>query len=148
MIGNAVRVLIDTNVLISYLWPSSRPGGTIDTVVEAALSGAFTWLAPEVLIAEMFTTITTKTYIAHRIGAEQAQRFVNAIHAIAEILPPIQEPIPKLVRDPKDDYLLAYALVGQADYLVTGDDDLLALGAVDRLRIISPAAFANELTRR
>ena len=38
---------------------------------------------------------------------------------------------------PKDDYLLAYGLMGGADYLVTGDEDLLTLGDVEGLKIVS-----------
>jgi predicted nucleic acid-binding protein len=53
-------------------------------------------------------------------------------------------PLP-LTRDPKDDYLLTYALAGQADYLVTGDADLLVLGQVGTVRIVSPADFAALL---
>ena len=45
----------------------------------------------------------------------------------------------------KDDYLLAYALVGSADYLATGDDDLPDLGEVEGVRIVSPSDFAEAL---
>ena len=60
---------------------------------------------------------------------------------ISEIIPKITEEIPAVTRDPKDDYLLAYALVGQADYLVTGDNDLLTLDQVENVRIVTAHDF-------
>jgi len=59
----------------------------------------------------------------------------------AELVPEIEETVPALVRDPKDDYLLAHALVARADYLVTGDKDLLVLNPVGDLQILSPTQF-------
>lgn len=53
-----------------------------------------------------------------------------------------------LTRDPKDDYLLAYALVGQADYLVTGDHDLLALQHVGDTQIVTTSEFWEILKGR
>lgn len=55
--------------------------------------------------------------------------------------------IPRITRDLKDDYLLAYAVVGEADYLVTGDKDLLVLEKIGEVAIVSPADFAKLLTR-
>lgn len=59
----------------------------------------------------------------------------------------IPDPIPAVIRDRDDDYLLAHALVGEADYLVTGDDDLTPLGRVGKLKIVSPSDFARALNR-
>lgn len=50
-----------------------------------------------------------------------------------------------MCRDPEDDYLLAYALVGKADYLVTGDRDLLVLGSVGKTKIVTAQQFLDEL---
>ena len=66
---------------------------------------------------------------------------------IAELIPPISSGgssktvLPVVTRDAKDDYLLAYALVGQADYLVTGDEDLLVLQEIEGLKIVNPTQF-------
>ena len=60
--------------------------------------------------------------------------------------PPRLTAIPGIVRDPKDDYLMAHAILGRVDFLVTGDRDLLALdGEVDPLRILTAAAFSRML---
>ncbi len=49
-----------------------------------------------------------------------------------------------ICRDPKDDYLLALAKKGKADFLITGDDDLLVLKKHGKTRILKPAAFRKE----
>jgi hypothetical protein len=50
--------------------------------------------------------------------------------------------IPPTARDPRDDHILACAVEGHADYLITGDNDLLDLGRFRDIPIVSPAAFA------
>jgi uncharacterized protein len=47
-------------------------------------------------------------------------------------------------RDPDDDAILAAALEGCADYIVTGDQDLLTIGDYQGIRIIIPRAFLQR----
>lgn len=68
---------------------------------------------------------------------------VDVLSEVSEIVPRITTEIPAVTRDPKDDYLLAYALVGQVDYLVTGDRDLLVLGQVEHTKIVTARDFAE-----
>ena len=51
----------------------------------------------------------------------------------------------ELCRDPKDNFLLSLALDGQADYLVSGDEDLLVLGSVGSTSIVTLAALTQQL---
>ena len=53
--------------------------------------------------------------------------------------------IPRTARDPEDDQILACAVEGHADYVVSGDQDLLSLERYREIPIISPAAFAGLL---
>jgi predicted nucleic acid-binding protein len=50
-------------------------------------------------------------------------------------------------RDPDDDYLLGCAEAGAADYLVTGDEDLLAVGRFRGLAIVTAREFLSILSR-
>lgn len=50
-----------------------------------------------------------------------------------------------LVRDPDDNRVLAAAITGSADVIVTGDADLLDLQVVEGVRILTPADFTAEL---
>lgn len=52
-----------------------------------------------------------------------------------------------LCRDPGDDKFLELAVKGRADLIVSGDDDLLAMGAVRDIPIVAPAAFVRAVSR-
>lgn len=66
--------------------------------------------------------------------------------ALHGIVPPTHVGSPRpLSRDSKDDYLLAYAESGGADYLVTYDGDLLALDGAFAFRIVTPPDFLAVL---
>lgn len=51
-------------------------------------------------------------------------------------------------RDPDDDKLLETALMGDADCLVTGDGDLLAMSPFHDIPVLTPADFLERLTGR
>lgn len=72
-------------------------------------------------------------------------RFTALLRSVSENIPNIEEPIPAVTRVPKDDYLLAYTVVGRADYLVSVDQDLLVLGRVGQVSICSPREFVTLL---
>jgi putative PIN family toxin of toxin-antitoxin system len=61
------------------------------------------------------------------------------LEAIAEVVTPVE--VPRVCRDPDDDQILAIAVIGTVDALVTGDADLLALGAHGGVNISSIADF-------
>ena len=139
-----MRAFLDANILISYLL-RPRQGGPVHTVVTAAFAREYALLVSDALLGELQRKTAEKRYLADRITREDTAELVDIILAVAEVVPPIESNLPALTRDPKDDYLLAYAVVGRADYLVTGDDDLLVLREVEGVKIVSPAEFA-ELT--
>lgn len=50
----------------------------------------------------------------------------------------------RLCRDPKDDMFLDCAVAGGAKYLISGDKDLLTLGSVAGVKIVTPAEFLKK----
>jgi uncharacterized protein len=133
-----VRVVLDSNILISALLLSS---GHPATIYQAWLAGRFTLATCEEQIREL-RGVLSKPALAERIRPHRAGRLVNQIQKLAEIA----GPLPRVRRspDPEDDYLLALAEAAHADYLVTGDKSgLLALGSHQRTRIVSARAFAE-----
>jgi predicted nucleic acid-binding protein len=46
-----------------------------------------------------------------------------------------------VTRDPKDDAVVACAVEGKADYVVSGDQDLLALGEYEGIQVVTPRRF-------
>ncbi len=142
-----MRVLLDTNILISYLLTPGKDSPTIQ-IVSQGLLGDFVLLFPEDLLEELKRKAREKKYLAERITPEELGHLVDVLASVSERIPRIKEPIPAVTRDPKDDYLLAYALVGQVDYLVTGDEDLLALGKAGALSIVSAQEFVQILRKQ
>jgi putative PIN family toxin of toxin-antitoxin system len=133
-----MRVVLDINILISAL---IAPSGNPAAIYDAWKDRKFTLLTCEEHIDELRTTLQ-KPRIAQSIKPHRAGRMVNDLKALAENV----ETLPKVGRspDPADDYLLALAEAGPADYLVTGDKSgLLGLDRHKGARIITARAFAK-----
>lgn len=140
-----MRVLIDVNVWISYLLTTDMMS-PVKVVVDAALRYRFTLLVTDQLLTEFQNKGRSKPYLANRIPEEAIARLVNELARVAERIPTVPGPLERIVRDPKDDYLLVHARAGNVDFLVTGDKDLLALaGTIPHPRIVSPADFLAAL---
>ncbi len=69
------------------------------------------------------------------------------LRRLCEIVRPAPLPEP-FCRDRSDDHVLAAALAGRVDILVTGDDDLLTLRSFRGIRIVSPRKFLEILEGR
>ncbi len=139
-----MRVLVDANLFIAYLL-KPRADSFISLLLAAVVSGQITLLMPEALLSEIEQTITRKPNLISIIGVERLHRFLTLLQSLCEEIPLIREPIPPITRDPKDDYLIAYAVVGQADYLVSGDKDLLELQTAVPVTILNSAQFRQLL---
>jgi uncharacterized protein len=110
-----MRVVVDVNILVSALIvPTGQPAA----VIRMWLDGKFTLLTCAPHIDELRATLH-KPKIAALIEPHKAGRLVNQVKKVAEDI----DPLPRVERsaDPDDDYLLALAEAGNADYLVTGD---------------------------
>ncbi|MBU1088600.1 putative toxin-antitoxin system toxin component, PIN family [Patescibacteria group bacterium] len=135
-----MRVLLDTNILISYLLDFSGKS-RISKIVDKGVLGEYVILLPEELINEFTNKVLSKKYLKNKIKKEEPEEFVRILIEAGEIIPTIKEEIPVVTRDPKDDYLLACALVGEADFLVSGDKDLLVLKKVGGVRMVDVKGF-------
>lgn len=146
MSESALRVLIDTNVFVSHLLSRRIRSGTVSDIIEAMSLDRFTLLMPDELLMEIEDVITSRPYFVERIDPETARTFLEALRTTSELLPALTALPPAIVRDHRDDYLLEQAKLGNADYLVSGDRDLLALAdSISNPRIVSPAEFMTLL---
>lgn len=139
-----MRVLIDANLFIAYLLKPHEQH-IIALTFDAVAAGHVTLLAPEALLDEIGRAVRRKSHLLQLITAPQLDRFLTLLQSICEEIPRITESIPAVTRDPKDDYLLAYAVVGQAAYLVSGDKDLLDLPPIPHLTIVDSGQFRQVL---
>lgn len=135
-----MRVILDTNILISALIASGSPPARL---VNAWLDGRFTLVSHGLQIEE-FREVSRREKITALIRPSRAGRLINRIAAIAEM--PVQLPPVERSRDPRDDFLLALCEAGNADRLVTGDkDDLLVLRRHAGAVIVTATALADQL---
>jgi putative PIN family toxin of toxin-antitoxin system len=134
-----MRVVVDTNVLISAL---INPSGPADRVYRAWRAGDFDLASCELQLAEL-RRVTRRSMVRDLIKSSEAGRLVNLIRHLAIMV----DPLPNVTAspDPWDDFLLATTLGARADYLVTGDKGgLLALGRFGRAHIVTIRQFLRE----
>lgn len=116
--------------------------------MDLVFRGDVTLVLPEDLVAELERTLTSKPYLRDRIAPEHSVAFIVQLRTLSVVVSRLDTPVPAIVRDPADNYLLAAAVAGDADYLVTGDKDLLVLrDHLDRPRIVTMAEFVRELSK-
>ena len=126
-----MRVVLDTNVLVSALHFGGRPRRLLDDV----LRGDHTLIIGPAILGELEAVLVdTCGWTRDRAAAVRAE-----LEAIAEVVTPVD--VPRVCRDPDDDQILAIAVSGAADALVTGDADLLAVGMQGVVSVISIAGF-------
>jgi putative PIN family toxin of toxin-antitoxin system len=135
----AERVVLDTNVLISAaLRPSSVPRAVIDTV--RAAKGVI------IFSNESFQELTSRLFrpkFDPYIGREGRVVYVAQLRAVSEWVAITGAKLG--CRDPEDDKMLETALMGDADCLVTGDQDLLQMTSFSGIPIVRPATFLELL---
>lgn len=140
------RAILDTNLLISYLLNPTGVG-PLARVVRGAITGEFVLMVSPQLLHELRHRVTTKPYLAERISDARLSSFVQRTLQLAELHDDADLRYPAITRDRKDDYLVTNAVVFGADYLISGDRDLLVLGEFAGVRIVSPTAFAALLDK-
>lgn len=115
------RVVIDTNLVLSAL----VFGGRLSRLRLAWQNNRFTPLASEVTISELVRVLTYPKF--KLTNSEQEDLLSDYLPFCDTILIPDNLPVVPECRDPFDIPFLLLAVVGQANYLVTGDGDLLCL---------------------
>lgn len=125
------RVVVDTNVYVSAIVFGGTPKLVLDLV---HLRGGVLLVSPFIL-AEVEKVLDRKfRWEAHSIAEHR-----RLLWSDAGLLQPFTEVT--ACRDPKDNHILALAVDGAADVIVTGDDDLLVLNPFREIAILNPRDY-------
>jgi uncharacterized protein len=128
------RIVVDTNALVSRLLvPNSLPGQAVRKAVDTAQL-----LLSEATLTELADVLSRPKFDAY-VSIEEWREFFRRLSRVAEVIPITY--IVHACRDPKDDKFLELAVNGNADLIVTGDDDLLVLNPLRGIPIITPASY-------
>jgi len=137
-----MRVVIDPNLLVSYLLTHR---GSIAQIIDTHLAQEdFIRLGCVQLLKELDRVLQYSKFQLY-FDDETHLRFVALIASLSELVD-VPDEVPRIIRDPKDDYLIACALIGNAEFLVSGDKDVLVLNAAETVRVVTAKQFLEILS--
>jgi uncharacterized protein len=144
--SSPIRATLDTNLFVSGLLRTGTPPSQL---LRAWIQHQFRLVTSPALRAELADVLTRPKFARYHPDAALVAAVLEALLA-AEHAVPLQ-PLPLSSRDVKDNIVLACALGGQVDYLVSGDQDLLVLDgapALGSVRIVTARYFLDVLESR
>jgi len=127
------KVLLDTNILISALGWSGKP----KVIFEKCLHGELELVTSPNQIDELKRVMD---YPKFNFSEEQKATFISIILEIATMVE-ITGKVNVVVDDPDDNAILETAIVGNVQYLVSGDPHLLKLKEFAKVKIVTASEF-------
>jgi putative PIN family toxin of toxin-antitoxin system len=134
-----VRIFLDTNVLISAY--TARRGFCAELLELILTDPQCLLLTGEVNLSELRSVLRRRPFRLRPALIDQIESELRDQTIIPKPLHPADLPI----RDPDDRWVLASAMVGQAELLVTGDKDLLDIADQSPVPIVTPRECSEQL---
>jgi putative PIN family toxin of toxin-antitoxin system len=136
------RAVLDSNILVSAL---IKPIGKPAQIIAHARADKFTLILSEDILAEARGVLHRKHIQKKYHPTPDAIRdFLDALRDLAEFV--TDAPVANLIpNDPPDNLIIASAVGGQADYLVSGNAHLLDLKQHGKIQMVTPAQFLTML---
>lgn len=139
------RIVIDTNILVSaILTPEGNPAKILKLVLEGKLNLI---ISPAILeeTRQVFNyPKLAKLMEKNNITRQEVYGFLDKMSRVALITPGKLE-INAIPEDPADNKIIACALEGDADFIISGDHHLTDLKIFQGIKIVGPAAFLKSL---
>lgn len=127
-----MRIVLDTGILVSALITKNTPP---DMLYQAWRKRQFTLVTSHEQLDELVRVLSYKK-LERFINQAESRVLLDGLHRMAEIA--VDLPNVDLSADPDDNKIIATAIAGKADYLVSGDKaDLLSLGSAHDITIIT-----------
>jgi len=135
-----MKVVLDTNILISAFVYGGKPRRIFEEVV---LGDVVIGLISDEILEE-FDRILKNNFGYSKKRVEQANAKIRMIFEIVKT-----GNVPNVVKeDHTDDQILAAAISGQANYIVSGDKHLLSLKKYRGISIVTPAVFLKKVLEK
>jgi putative PIN family toxin of toxin-antitoxin system len=131
-----IRVVVDTNVLISALIKRGKPNRLLRKIIRE-----HTLIMSIEILAELSDVLSRDKFMVKR---SQVNQFLLVIAKKSKIAA-IRSPLKVVAVDPDDDAVISTAFYGKAEYIVTGDEHLLALKEFKNIQIITVNQMLNIL---
>jgi uncharacterized protein len=131
-------VVLDTNILISYLFG----GKTITSIIDSLENNAFQPVTSSYIVNEFLET-ARRPRITKYIDPALADEFISEWISYAVFVHPRHKVV--ICRDCNDNPIIACALEAGAEYIVTGDKDLLSIKSFQGVTILSPTDFFRQV---
>ncbi|MBF0490365.1 MAG: putative toxin-antitoxin system toxin component, PIN family [Candidatus Omnitrophica bacterium] len=128
-----MKLVLDTNVLISAI----MFGGKSREILEMGISGKIKIATSQDILKEFAEVLVGKKF---RVSVSVVQQTIHELSQIAEVVI-VTDRINLIKNDPDDNRILECALSAKANYIVSGDSDLLTLKKFKRIKILSPNDF-------
>lgn len=135
MPGKKIRIILDTNLWISFILTNDY--SRLDTI----LRNKNIQLLVSIELLEEFIEVAQRPKFRKYFSGEDLSLLVSLIEKNAEIVA-VKGNV-QACRDPKDNFLLSLALDGKATRLITGDKDLLVLNKFRNTKILTIQDFLN-----
>ena len=133
------KVIIDTNLWISFL--ISKNYKQLDQII---FEGKCTLVFSDELLEE-FLTVTKRPKFRRFFTQEDTENLIETIQEFADFFEVVSNV--KVCRDIKDNFLLSLSKDSKANFLLTGDNDLLELKSFESTKIVTISDFLKTINK-
>ena len=138
-----LRVVLDTHQFVSSVLVRQ---GLPAQVLDAWRRREFLLITSPLIIAEIRSTLSyPRIRRKYPLTDEDVERLVTLLERDALVVPGETDATGAVPADPTDETVLAYAVEGQADWIVSGDRHLLDLGEYQDIPIVTAREFLERL---
>jgi putative PIN family toxin of toxin-antitoxin system len=128
-----VKLVLDTNIFISAFFWGGHPRKVLERIIDNTDE---LYVTKEIL--EEITSVMSRPKF--KINTDVITYFIQSIEDISQKII-VRNNIKNICRDSEDDKILECALIAKADYIITGDNDLLVLEKYENVKIITAAKY-------